>query len=246
MIVASSYFLLFVLTRDVPFGDILQATLRNVVSLALVAALVRPWVRRALKLTPALQSATHAGLSIAFTLAWLWVLTVAGALLGAESVMRFVVNPFLVGPAASWQLFQGLFVYGLLASLIALEQRPARGGVIVLTAEEAEGEARFLVREGEDIRPLAVARLVSVRGADDYSELVTLDGNRLVQTRLSEFERRLDPARFVRVHRSAIINLDRMLRAEPAGGGRLLIHLEAGPPVHASRAGARALKERTL
>ncbi len=245
-VVALGYFTLFLLTRDVPFVDILRATLRNTASLALVAALTRPWVRRALKLKPAVQAVGQVCLAIVFSLAWLWVLTVAGALLGAESVMRFEVNPFLVGPAAEWQMFQGLFVYGLLACLIALEQRPARGGVIVLTAEDAEGEARFLVREGEDIRPLAVGRLVAVRGADDYSELVTLDGNRLVQTRLAEFERMLDPTRFVRVHRSAIVNLDRMVRAEPAGGGRLLIHLEAGPPVHASRAGARALKDRTL
>ncbi|MFC0634205.1 LytTR family DNA-binding domain-containing protein [Brevundimonas balnearis] len=245
-VVALGYFTLFLLTRDVPFVEILQATLRNTASLALVAALIRPWVRRALELKPPVQAVAHIGLAVAFTLAWLWVLTVAGALLGAESVMRFVVNPFLVGPAAEWQIFQGLFVYGLLACLIALERTPARGGLIVLTAEDAESEARFLVREGEDIRPLAVGRLVAVRGADDYSEVVTLDGNRLVQTRLAEFERMLDPARFLRVHRSAIVNLDRMVRAEPAGGGRLLIHLEAGPPVHASRAGAKALRDRTL
>ncbi|WP_054110561.1 LytTR family DNA-binding domain-containing protein [Brevundimonas sp. AAP58] len=245
-VVTLGYFTLFLLTRDVPLVEIVQATLRNSVSLALVATLMRPWVRRVLKLKPAVQTAMHAMLALGFSLVWLWVLTVVGALLGAPSVMRFEVNPFLVGPAAEWQMFQGLFVYGLLACLIALEQRPARGGVIVLTAEEAEGEARFLMREGEDIRPLAVGRLVAVRGADDYSELVTLDGNRLVQTRLAEFERMLDPARFVRVHRSAIVNLDRMVRAEPAGGGRLLIHLEAGPPVHASRAGAKALKDRTL
>lgn len=245
-IVTAAYSGLFILTRDAPFTEIVQATLRNVVSLALVAALARPWVRRAFGLTPRLQFIAHVGLAFAFSFVWLWVLTVTGALLGAASVMRFVVNPFLFGAAAEWQMFQGLFVYGLLACLVALEERPACGGVIVLTADEAEGSVRFLVRDGEDIRPLAMDRLVAVRGADDYSELVTLDGDRLVQTRLAEFERMLDPARFLRVHRSAIVNLDRMVRAEPAGGGRLLIHMEAGPTVHASRAGARALKDRTL
>ncbi|MBX9708651.1 MAG: LytTR family transcriptional regulator [Caulobacteraceae bacterium] len=245
-IMTAAYFGLFVLTRDAPFIEIVQATLRNVVSLALVAVLARPWIRRALGLTVRLQFIAHAGMAFAFSFFWLWVLTVTGALLGAASVMRFVVNPFLFGAAAEWQMFQGLFVYGLLACLVALDMRPARGGVIVLTADEAAGAARFLVRDGEDIRPLAMDQLVVVRGADDYSELVTVDGDRLVQTRLAEFERMLDPARFVRVHRSAIVNLDRMVRAEPAGGGRLLIHMEAGPTVHASRAGARALKDRTL
>jgi two-component system LytT family response regulator len=245
-IVTAAYLGLFVLTRDAPFIEIVQATLRNVVSLALVAALARPWVRRALRLTVRLQLIAHAGMAFAFSFVWLWVLTVAGALLGAASVMRFVVNPFLFGAAAEWQMFQGLFVYALLACLVALEQQPARAGMIVLTADEVEPNTRLLVRNGEDIHPLSMDRLVAVRGADDYSELVTLDGSRLVQTRLGEFERMLDPTRFVRVHRSAIVNLNRMVRAEPAGGGRLLIHMEAGPTVHASRAGARALKKQTL
>lgn len=245
-VAVTAYFALFLLTRDAPFFEIVQATLRNVVSLALVAALARPWVRRVLALKGPVQIVAHGGMAFAFSFVWLWVLTVAGALLGAASVMRFVVNPFLFGAAAEWQMFQGLFVYALLACLVALEQRPARGGIIVLTADDVERAARFLVRDGEDVRPLPMDRLVAVRGADDYSELVTLDGTRLVQTRLSEFERMLDPVRFVRVHRSAIINLNRMVRAEPAGGGRLLIHMEAGPTVHASRTGARTLKDRAL
>lgn len=76
---------------------------------------------------------------------------------------------------------------------------------------------------------------------------MTADGaTRLVATRLVEFEAALDPKRFVRVHRSAIVNLDRLVRADGSGGGRMLLHMAAGPPVAASRAGARALRERLL
>jgi two-component system LytT family response regulator len=59
---------------------------------------------------------------------------------------------------------------------------------------------------------------------------------------LGELEARLDPTSFVRVHRSAIINLGRLERTEPAGGGRLLAHMSNGETIQVSRAGAQALR----
>jgi two-component system LytT family response regulator len=56
--------------------------------------------------------------------------------------------------------------------------------------------------------------------ADDYYAAVYAGGRRhLIRESLSSLETRLDGARFVRAHRSAIINLDRVreLRSEPSG-----------------------------
>jgi len=63
---------------------------------------------------------------------------------------------------------------------------------------------------------------------------------------LAEFEATLDPARFMRVHRSRIVNLDYVLRAEPAGAGRLLLYMKNGETVSTSRTGARSLKTRVI
>jgi DNA-binding LytR/AlgR family response regulator len=63
---------------------------------------------------------------------------------------------------------------------------------------------------------------------------------------LAEFESRLDPQRFVRVHRSRIVNLDHVDRAEPAGAGRLLLHMDNGEVVSTSRGGAQELKNRAI
>lgn len=244
--VSLSYFTLFLVMRGDPLPQLLQATGRNVASLVIAVAVARPWIRRALRLKLGPQVAAHLTLAVGFALLWLWLLTLAGAVLGAGSVMRFMVNPFLIGPAAEWQMFQGLYVYGLVAALTALrEGRGGDGGVIVLTAAEA-AERPHLIREGDELRPLSVGRIVAVRGADDYSELVTLDGACLVQTRLAAFERMLDPERFVRVHRSAIINLEHLERAEPAGGGRLLIHMTRGETICSSREGAKVLRDRLV
>ena len=243
-LVTAAYLAFFAATRQPDIGTLLETTARNVVPLAITAAVARPWVRRVLRLRPAPGLVLHVGLAVVFSLLWLWLLTLAGALLGGSSVMRFVVNPFLEGPAADWQVFQGLFVYALLACLCALDQ-PGREATVVLV-DGPVATTPHLVRDGDTLAPLALTRLVCIRGADDYSELLTLDGVQLVATRLGAFEALLDPLRFVRVHRSAIINLDHLQRAEPAGGGRLILHMTAGPPIAASRAGARALRARAL
>ena len=63
---------------------------------------------------------------------------------------------------------------------------------------------------------------------------------------LAEFAKSLDPAKYVRVHRSWIVNTDRIARAEPAGGGRLLLHMETGQTISTSREGAKLLRNRVL
>jgi DNA-binding LytR/AlgR family response regulator len=106
--------------------------------------------------------------------------------------------------------------------------------------------SRYFVRIGEELRPLDIDTVVSIGGADDYSEVRTLSGKHLVRVTLTEFARSLDPARYVRVHRSWIVNVERISRAESAGGGRLLLHMETGQTLSTSRAGAKLLRDRIL
>lgn len=51
-----------------------------------------------------------------------------------------------------------------------------------------------------------------------------------------------DPQRFIRVHRSRIINIDYLDHAEPAGGGRLVARMTNGTAVQLSRTGSQALR----
>ncbi|MBI4699787.1 MAG: response regulator transcription factor [Deltaproteobacteria bacterium] len=61
---------------------------------------------------------------------------------------------------------------------------------------------------------------------------------------LAELEQRLDPARFLRVHRRAIVNLERIVRLERIEGTRLLAVLGQDVRVELSRQGSRKLRER--
>ena len=102
---------------------------------------------------------------------------------------------------------------------------------------------RYLTRNGDVISPVSVRDIVVITGAQDYSEVSTIGARHLVRLSLSEFEGRLDPRRFLRVHRSTIINFDHLVSVEPAGGGRMLANLANGDIVQVSRTGASLLKQ---
>jgi len=87
-----------------------------------------------------------------------------------------------------------------------------------------------------------VSRLVA---ADDYVEVHAHKSSYLVHLTLTDLEQRLDPKRFRRVHRSAIVNLDHVVSCEPIER-RLLLKLRDGSEVSTSRAGSQNLQDLIL
>jgi DNA-binding LytR/AlgR family response regulator len=105
---------------------------------------------------------------------------------------------------------------------------------------------RFTVRLG--LKQLIVrAEDVLWFGAEEKLVFAAVEGNRhYVSFTLDELERRLDPHRFARVHRSTIVNLDRAVALRPgfAGTWRLQMADAARTEVPVSRARARVLRTR--
>jgi hypothetical protein len=247
------YFAVFLIVgRSPSILDAAASSLVNLVSLIAVAAAARGLVRRYLMGRPLRrQLVGHAVLACAFTLIWYWLLMVLIGVRSGSSFTEFAVRAFFPGPAVTWQLLQGLIVYALVATLTALRAQQELPSFVVAppagAAEIKEPElSRYFIRRGEDIYPVNVSQIVSIAGADDYAEVATIAGRHLVRTTLAEFEASLDPAKFVRVHRSRIVNLDRVARAEPAGGGRMLLHMEDGEAIQTSRNGAKVVRERVI
>ena len=76
---------------------------------------------------------------------------------------------------------------------------------------------------------------------------VEIHGDRGVlytDTRLADLERRLPGPPFERLHRRALVNLDRVVRLEPIASGGYLAHTDLGAVVDVSRQAARALRRR--
>ena len=78
-------------------------------------------------------------------------------------------------------------------------------------------------------------------GADDYACLHVGARRHLTDDRLRDLERMLDPARFVRVHRSALVNLERVREVEEGRWGDAVAVLRDGTRVRVSRTRREAL-----
>jgi two-component system LytT family response regulator len=89
------------------------------------------------------------------------------------------------------------------------------------------------------VRVAEISRLV---GADDYIELHLSNRSHLVKITLNEFEQRLDPQHFRRIHRSTIVNLDHVVSCKRIDR-RLCVKLSDGSEVLASRNGSQNLRD---
>lgn len=89
----------------------------------------------------------------------------------------------------------------------------------------------LLVRERNRMVPVPVADLLWIRGAGNYATLRWPGGEVPLRSTLADLETRLDPARFVRIHRSWIVPVRRIagLATRPRGG--YLARLEDGTRV---------------
>ena len=102
---------------------------------------------------------------------------------------------------------------------------------------------RIVVRDGARVHVVPVERLDYVEAQDDYVCLHT-EGKRLLKEQtMAEIEAVLDPARFVRIHRSYILNIERLTRVEPYGRDSRVATLADGTRLPVSRAGQARLNE---
>ena len=100
---------------------------------------------------------------------------------------------------------------------------------------------RFLVRDAKGgLYFVGADEIDWVDAEGNYVGLWAAGRKHLVRDTMKALEAKLDPARFVRVHRSAIVNLDRVQRIEPWAHGEYVLTLRDGTKLRTSRAhGAR-------
>jgi two-component system LytT family response regulator len=101
---------------------------------------------------------------------------------------------------------------------------------------------RLFARSGARIVPIPVESIRRIQAAGDYAEIYSTVGRFLLQVSLGELLSRLDPERFRQVHRSHIVNLDQVQQLRPFDERRLLITLEGGEEILASRKASEELR----
>lgn len=108
--------------------------------------------------------------------------------------------------------------------------------------EEAEILERLAVKIGQKIHVIPVTDIVYIQSDGDYVQIVT-DQNRFVKEETMKFfEAGLPSAQFVRVHRSYIVNVEKILRIEMYEKQNQMLTLKNGDKVRASVAGYKALR----
>lgn len=112
------------------------------------------------------------------------------------------------------------------------------------TAPDEPSLERIAVQGRGKARIVSVDDITHITADGSYAELHTADGTHVIRERMKALAARLDPADFVRVHRSAIVRLDEVELILRSGGGNYAVRLEDGTTVSVSRGRIEELQER--
>ena len=132
----------------------------------------------------------------------------------------------------------------------ALERAKSRLGEKMPSAQKLADSARapqqflerLVVKDGTRVTLIPVAKLDFVEAQDDYVALASQGKKHLKQQTIASLEACLDPNCFVRIHRSYIVNLERVVRIEPYGKDSRLAILSDGARLPVSRTGYARLQ----
>jgi two-component system, LytTR family, response regulator len=121
---------------------------------------------------------------------------------------------------------------------------PAVTPTELAAAARPPGQAveRIVVRDGSKVHIIPIAKLDYVEAQDDYAALHSEQKSYLKQQTIASLETQLDPQRFVRIHRSYIVNLERIARIEPYAKDSRVAVLRDGTQLPVSRSGYAKLK----
>jgi len=101
---------------------------------------------------------------------------------------------------------------------------------------------RVLVKDGSRVHVIPVEKIDYLEAQDDYVGIKTGGKEYLKQDTMAELESLLPPERFIRIHRSYILNIDRLMRLEPYAKDSRVAVLVDGTQLPVSRAGYARLK----
>jgi two-component system LytT family response regulator len=119
---------------------------------------------------------------------------------------------------------------------------PAAAELAAAARPPAQFIDRIAVRDGTRVFIIPVSKLDYAEAQDDYVALASEGKKHLKQQTISSLEAALDPSRFLRIHRSFIVNLERVVKVEPYGKDSHVAVLTNGVQLPVSRAGYARLR----
>jgi two-component system LytT family response regulator len=93
---------------------------------------------------------------------------------------------------------------------------------------------------------VALADIEHLKSDLKYTQITARGNSYLVRMALTDLEAKLDPSRFLRVHRNAIVNLDFVESMKPDEQSQLQIRMRDGTELLANRDASRRLRDEAL
>jgi two-component system LytT family response regulator len=103
------------------------------------------------------------------------------------------------------------------------------------------GPTRFLVKSGAHFTVVPESRVLYFASEDGLTKLIGADGQFWMDPTLNDLELRLDPARFFRISRAALVSIAAIAEVHPMPGGSGEVRLKNGDRLEVSRRRFRAL-----
>lgn len=124
-------------------------------------------------------------------------------------------------------------------------RRPVASMSSISTAQVPGQEyaTQFAIRTGSRIQVVYERQVLWVAAARDYAELHTSTGSFLLRETMQSLQQRLDPSRFVRIHRSRIVRWDQIIELTRQENGEYLVKLRDGTVHRSSRTYAPTLED---
>lgn len=130
----------------------------------------------------------------------------------------------------------------LLVMLRESETDPRQRSSKAAAAASAHYLERIAVEMHGQVRPIPVAQIDYISAAGPYAELHVGERRYVIREAMQTLEERLDPNRFMRVHRSVIVRLDLVEALHRGGGGDYELQMKGGVRLRVSRSRREALE----
>lgn len=102
---------------------------------------------------------------------------------------------------------------------------------------------RLIVRKRDHLQMVSVGDILWIEAQEDYVQIHTAKHKHLLLQRLGDLQDKLPADRFLRIHRSTIVNLDAVKEIHPWSSGRFLLRLSNGSEIETSKSGAKLIRE---
>ncbi len=110
-------------------------------------------------------------------------------------------------------------------------------------AERADRTDRVVLKTGSDLHFIRTADIIWVESQADFVKVHTTGAAQLVRETLQSLEARVDPTRFLRIHRSSLVNLDHVKKVTPALYGDYTVLMSDDSKLRLSRKNRGKLKQ---